>query len=118
MEQKDAPLLDLSIEKVYFLYMDFEWDSAKSKTNLDKHGISFLESLEIWQGIHLEVHQIARSKEGESRSATIGMVKGELYTAIWTQRGKKLRLISVRRSRHGEKKIFWHKTVSFHKGDG
>jgi len=89
----------------------FEWDGKKSKQNEKKHGVSFQDALEIWQAIHLTADDIARSKDGESRNATIGYIQGKLYTAIWAKRGSKLRIISVRRSRDGEKEIFKSKKL-------
>jgi len=87
----------------------FEWDAKKSKQNQEKHGVSFADSLEIWQASHLTASRIAKSKDGESRSASIGYIQGKLYTAIWTKRGDKIRLICVRRARNGEEKIFQDK---------
>lgn len=89
----------------------FEWDAKKSKQNEEKHGVSFSDALEIWQASHLTVYDIAHSKNGESRSATIGFIQGKLYTAIWTKRGDNIRLICVRRSRDGEKETFQKKYV-------
>ena len=89
--------------------MEFEWDPAKSESNLIKHGISFSQALEIWQGVTLSVPEIAKSADGEHRGATIGVVQGEIYTAIWTIRNDSIRLISVRRARHGEKEIYLKK---------
>jgi uncharacterized protein len=105
-----ASLLDIDILKVYFLYMPrFEWDPEKSETNKDKHCISFREATEIWRGIHLTAEDFAISKDGEKRSATIGMVGHDIYIAIWTKRNKSLRIISVRRARNGEKRAFLKK---------
>ena len=89
--------------------MEFEWDPAKSESNRIKHGISSSQALEIWQGVTLSVPEIAKSADGEKRGATIGVVKGEIYTAIWTIRNDCIRLISVRRARHGEKEIYLKK---------
>ncbi|MBI2026775.1 MAG: BrnT family toxin [Deltaproteobacteria bacterium] len=89
--------------------MVFEWNPEKSKKNKKKHGVSFYEAKEIWQWKRLDFPNIAYSKEGEARSATIGFVKGILYTAIWTARGTCIRLICVRRARDGEKKAFFEK---------
>ncbi len=91
--------------------MDFDWDPEKSQNNLKKHGVSFQESTEIWQGPHLEVTEIAKTTKGEKRGATIGLIKGKEYTAIWAARDDKTRLISVRRARDGEKEIFWKKII-------
>lgn len=86
--------------------MGIEWDAAKSDKNREKHGIDFHRALEIWQGYYLEVDGIARVTNGEKRGATIGLVDGITYTAIWTRRTTGIRLISVRKARKNEKEIF------------
>ena len=86
--------------------MDVEWDDFKSAKNQAKHGIDFERALEIWQGYHLEVEGIARTVDGEKRGATIGLVGREIHTAIWARSSTCLRLISVRRARKNEKKVF------------
>ena len=48
---------------------------------------------------------IAKS-ESEFRSATIGGINDKIYVAIWTRRKGKLRLITVRRARKNEEKIY------------
>ncbi|HCU24099.1 MAG TPA: hypothetical protein DF383_03700, partial [Deltaproteobacteria bacterium] len=40
---------------------------------------------------------------------TIGWINAKLYLAVWTRRGDKIRLISVRRARKNEEKIFTEK---------
>ena len=91
--------------------MEFEWDPKKSQDNERKHGISFLSALEIWQVRSLAVPKIAKSTDGETRGATIGVVAGVLYTVIWTFRNNRIRLISVRRSRDGEKQAYKDKAL-------
>lgn len=88
--------------------MEFEWDSNKSKVNAAKHGISFEEAQSIWQNIHLDVVDLAHSLT-ESRSATLGFISGKVYLAVWTKRKNKMRIISVRRARKYEEKIFKEK---------
>ncbi|MBI1861657.1 MAG: BrnT family toxin [Deltaproteobacteria bacterium] len=89
----------------------FEWDGLKSAENKKKHGISFVEALEIWQGNHITVSGIARTHDGEERSATIGVVAGVLYTAIWTLRRRSIRIISVRRARPNEEAAYKKRVV-------
>lgn len=100
--------LDNNIEKVYFIYhsMEFEWDPAKSSFNNTKHGISFEQALEIWNNVTIEVPNIAESKDGETRGATLGQINNKIYVAIWTKRGAKIRLISVRRARKYEEEVY------------
>jgi hypothetical protein len=97
--------------------MTFEWDPEKNKANRIKHGISFERAIAIWESVHLEVEDIARSEEGEKRGATMGWVEGKLYLAIWTRRADKIRLISVRRARQNEERVFTEK-IQDNGGDG
>jgi len=80
--------------------MDFEFDLLKSQDNAAKHGIDFEEAQFLWQDEKRIVVK-ARS-ETESRYALIAHYSGKLWTAIYTVRENRIRIISVRRSRHGE----------------
>ncbi|MBF0103805.1 MAG: BrnT family toxin [Deltaproteobacteria bacterium] len=85
--------------------MEFEWHSEKSVKNKQSHGVSFDEATLIWQEPHIDIINIAYAKN-EYRSATMGKIFGRLYVAIWTKRNNKIRLISVRRARKNEEKIY------------
>lgn len=87
--------------------MNFEWDEAKCRLNIEKHGISFEEAGELWSGFCITSHSIAKSKDGEFRNATLGMLKGKVVVAIWTKRKESIRLISIRRARDEEKELFY-----------
>ncbi|MEE8585828.1 MAG: BrnT family toxin [Acidobacteriota bacterium] len=81
--------------------MEFEFDTAKSHANKDKHGIDFLEAQELWgDPDRLEIP--ARS-EDEPRVALLAQHNGKIWAAFLTYRGEKVRLISVRRA--GEKEV-------------
>jgi uncharacterized DUF497 family protein len=88
--------------------MQFEWDFAKSELNKKKHGISFADALILWQADTVVVEEIAYAKL-ESRSATLGIIGQKVYVAIWTRRKDKIRLITVRRARHYEEKLYKEK---------
>ncbi len=88
--------------------MDYEWDPAKSLLNEKKHGISFEAALILWQSDTIEVEEIAYAKL-ESRSATLGIIGKKVYVVIWTRRKDKIRLITVRRARHHEEKLYQEK---------
>jgi uncharacterized DUF497 family protein len=80
--------------------MEFEFDEAKSRTNLAKHGIDFTGAQQLWSGAVLALP--ARQK-GEKRELAVGRVDGVFWTAILTRRAPgRIRLISVRRSRKEE----------------
>ncbi|MBS1805041.1 MAG: BrnT family toxin [Acidobacteria bacterium] len=84
--------------------LEFEWHSSKATMNLRKHGVSFEEACTVFGDVmYLEVPDQDHSDE-ESRYLAIGMSsQGRLVTVIFTERGKKLRLISARVSEPWER---------------
>ena len=83
--------------------MGFEFDSEKSKSNNQKHGIDFVEAQRMWESPILELHS---KNEAEPRLLVIGIIDDVHWTAIVTYRGESTRIISVRRSRDEEKEIY------------
>jgi len=84
--------------------MEFEFDAEKSEANREKHGISFEEAKILWRD--LRALEIFARKEGEVRKALIGRHGGKLWTAIFTRREDKVRIISVRRARKNEEILY------------
>jgi len=80
--------------------MEFEYDPVKSERNAAKHGIDFESAQVLWEDP--DRLQIPARTQGESRSMLIGRIKDKHWSAIFTMRGDKIRLVSVRRSREGE----------------
>ena len=82
----------------------FEYDPDKSAANLAKHGIDFESAQELWQD--------ERAIEGdtgflhERRRLRIGAIAGKLWTAVFTEREERIRLISARRARRIEAKAY------------
>lgn len=91
----------------------FEWDDAKSQENAAKHGVACADAVAMWDASRIDIDNIAHAVGGETRSATVGWIGGIVYTAIWTRRGRSIRLISVRRARTYEEKIF-HEKIQNH----
>ncbi len=83
--------------------MLFEYDAAKSRANAVKHGIDFEEVQQMWDGV---VVAAPARFVGEDRLMAIGQIDGKFWTAIVTLRGSSLRIISARRSRTNESKIY------------
>ena len=84
----------------------FEFDPKKSTINEQKHGINFVDAQQLWsvEGVILE----SKFSE-ESRFILIAEILSGCWTAIFTRRGNKIRIISVRRSRKNEKEFFYAK---------
>ena len=79
---------------------DFEYDPNKSRANYDKHGIDFDEAQYLWDDLAKILFPVFVN--GESRTLMIARYKGKHWTAIYTLRGHKIRIISVRRARTKE----------------
>ena len=78
------------------LIMDFEYDIKKNASNRDHHDIDFVEAQRLWKGHHAVVP--AGMVRGEAREAVVGKIDGDLYLAIFTRRGGRIRLISCHRA--------------------
>ena len=82
----------------------FEFDSNKSQTNKDKHGIDFDSAKLLWlDPLLVEVPAITSD---EARYIVIGQLFDKHWSAIITYRNENIRIISVRRSRPEEVKIY------------
>lgn len=77
--------------------MEFEFDSAKSATNLKKHGIDFLGAQALWSDAE-RVEIPARSLD-EPRTQVIGRIGDVVWSAFVTPR-------AVRRARHEEEAAY------------
>jgi len=84
--------------------MEFEFDSAKSMSNLVKHGISFNDAKQLWKDPKLLV--IRTRQVTEPRWIAIARIAGKYWSAVFTFRGERIRIISVRRSRVKEVALY------------
>ena len=83
---------------------EFEYDETKNQLNLRKHGIDFVTAQDLWNDSDLL--EFASSSEVEERYLIIGKIASRHWSAILTYRGRKIRLISVRRARKEEIKLY------------
>lgn len=84
--------------------MNFEFDPQKSAINAEKHGIDFLAAQSLWSDQN-RVEFIARFKD-EERNGLVAIHNGRKWCAIFTLRGDNVRIISVRRARAYEEKLY------------
>jgi uncharacterized DUF497 family protein len=84
----------------------FEFDPEKSaRTKGDPNrGIDFEEAQALW--LDPNYIEIPLPFEPEPRLAVIGRINLRIWTAIVTQRGSNIRIISVRRAHPKEEKIY------------
>ncbi len=84
--------------------MEFEWDETKRTANIAKHGLDFARIGRLLNGPH--VTMAARATEGEERMLAIGELDGRIVTAVFTWRAEKMRIISLRSARDGERRRY------------
>ena len=84
--------------------MEFEFDSEKSTRNKEKHGIDFIEGQKLWHDLDRII--IPAKLLDEPRYLLIGKIDEKYWSAIFTIRNQKIRIISIRRSRKNEKEIY------------
>ena len=80
--------------------MDFEFDPTKNATNKVKHGIDFVEAQKLWDDRDRLL--VPAKIEDEARFMLIGKLGRKHWSAIFTYRNEKIRIISVRRAREEE----------------
>ncbi len=84
--------------------MEFEFDQEKSEANKKKHGIDFDDAQKLWHDSDRMV--VPAQNLDEPRFVLIAKIQENYWSAIYTIRQNKIRLISVRRSRKNEKEIY------------
>ena len=84
--------------------MIFEYDLNKSNLNLKKHGIDFECAKILWQDP--ERLEIPARIIDEERYLVIGLIGSSYWSAVVTYRNDSIRIISVRRARNKEVKLY------------
>lgn len=82
----------------------FEYDSPKSISNKDKHGIDFDEAQVLWKDINRL--EIPAKTIDEPRWLVMGKIGEKFWSAVITYRGENIRIISVRRARDEEIELY------------
>ena len=82
----------------------FEWDPQKNRTNRLKHKIDFESAKSLWEDP--DRIEILAPYPLENRCILIGRIGKELWSAVYTLRGEVVRIISVRRSKKQEMKLY------------
>lgn len=81
----------------------FEWDDAKNRRNIEKHGIDFDDVIEVFD----EPLLLSRSdRNNEERWIAIGKSNGHIVAVIFTRRNDVIRIISARAARKNEKDAY------------
>ena len=86
--------------------MEFEFDPGKSARNQAKHGIDFVQAQGLWEDP--ERVEVPARTVGEPRWLVVARIGKVQWSAVVTYRELRVRIISVRRARIEEVKIYEH----------
>lgn len=84
--------------------MEYEFDTEKSATNRAKHGIDFVQAQDLWDDP--DRVEVSARTIGEPRWLVVGCISDVHWSVVITYRDRRARIISVRRSRSEEVKIY------------
>ena len=83
----------------------FEWHLDKEQANLAKHGVSFEDAADCFNGFLLE-REDTRVDYGGQRIIAMGQIKGVVLVIVYTYRGNSIRIISARKAGRHDRKIY------------
>ena len=84
----------------------YEWDEAKRRSNLKKHGYDFADADIVHENPHK--FTVSTIRRGESRSQDVAIVEafGMVLTLVYVVRGYNVRIISFRKASRKERRIY------------
>lgn len=116
MENIGDYTVDMKLHNNYNIITDsleFEWDPAKDRINIAKHGVSFADATEVFDDIEGLTSFDPAHSDYEERYLTLGLSKtGVLLMVSFCVRGNRLRIISARKATKNEAKEYRRKTGS------
>ncbi|MFC0268101.1 BrnT family toxin [Kushneria aurantia] len=84
---------------------EIEYDVNKRMATLENRGLDFEDAPQVFAGTHLSQAD-DRQDYGEKRIITVGKLDGRMVVMVWTWRGGKRRIISMRYANDREKRRF------------
>ena len=84
--------------------MQYEWDDAKNRANIAKHGVSFEEAPLLFNG---RVVETADDDNDEGRFIALSLIRGFVFVCVYTDRDDVRRIISLRRATGYEQKTYF-----------
>ncbi|KPK89813.1 hypothetical protein AMJ80_09270 [bacterium SM23_31] len=89
--------------------MQYEWNENKRLANLDRHKVDFTDAVDFEWNTAIETID-DRSDYGEERWVTLGFIGNKLHVMVYTIRGHKIRIISLRKANKREIKYYEKET--------
>ncbi len=94
------------MDKVYILEgVEFEWDTNKAESNLEKHGVSFEEAAEVFFDPFYQEGDATTNDE--LRDFILGYsLSQRLLLVVYVERGLRSRIISSRPATRTERQLY------------
>jgi uncharacterized protein len=87
--------------------LQFEWDSAKARSNFTKHDVSFDEASTAFRDVFSITIDDPLHSADEERYILVGLsCRNRLLVVVHTERGGRVRLISARIASRKERKCY------------
>jgi uncharacterized DUF497 family protein len=84
----------------------YEWDPAKNRANLVKHGVDLADAVAVFED-DLALTRPDPEARGEPRFVTVGTDGyGRLLVVVFAERGAVIRIISARRATKREREFY------------
>ena len=81
--------------------MGIDFDPNKREITLRERGLDFLRAKEVFAGVHTVAPDLRHSAT-EARFITVGVLDGREVVVVWTERGTRRRVISMRKANERE----------------
>jgi uncharacterized DUF497 family protein len=85
---------------------EFDWDDAKARANLAKHGVPFDYASRVFLDPGMVEFDASREGDAEVREKAVGLIEGRLFVVVFTDRGEFCRIISARRANMKERRAY------------
>ena len=85
--------------------MRITFDPAKRETTLRERGLDFADASEVFAGVTIDIPDL-RHDYGESRTISVGHLRGRTVIVVWTPRGNARHVISMRKANDREKERY------------
>lgn len=85
--------------------MQIEWDEEKRQSILKERGIDILDAALIFENLFITRIE-NRQDYGEKRFISLGMVDGECYVVVHTERNENTRLITAWKGGRNDRKEY------------
>ena len=92
---------------VYMQNDEFEWDDAKSASNIEKHGISFEEACRVFRDPFAIELRDDRQDYDEERYIVVGMSDSRVLVVVYTERETRHRIVSARKAEPNERRYYY-----------